>query len=364
MSTQEKKSLDDIYDDFNQFIDGFKSVVMATINKTSEPESSYAPVLKYDGKFYVYISELSNHTSNLLGNPQASLLFIESEDGAKHLFARKRATLKTRARHIKRSESEWESILGLLEEKFGKIIGMLKPLEDFHLFELIPDSAGYVRGFAQAYRLEGSDLSKVAHLTEGGHGKSKTKVKSRTQMIESFTDAQHQELHKLVAAANPFATRDNFAIWVSVQYKFQQKISDLYRNPTLKETLPNLEDRSRLSAAASDLKDLGKNVPEEAILNSEDLSTAQVLGWLFVSEGSTLGAAILRKKAAEELDLSDEFGARHLAASPEGRGKHWKAFTALINELPMSEEDERQMREAAQAAFTYFAVQLQTAYKL
>ena len=364
MSTQENKSLEEIYDEFNQFVDGFKSVVLATINKTNEPESSYAPVMKHDGKFYVYISELSNHTFNLLENPQASLLFIEPEGEAKHLFARKRATLKTRARHIKRSENEWESILGLFGEKFGKIIGMLKPMEDFHLFELTSGSAGYVSGFAQAYKLEGSDLSKVTHLTEGGHGKSKVKEKSRTKKIEEFTDSQHQELHKLVAAGNPFAARENFAIWVSVQYKFQQKISDLYRNPTLKEKLPDLEDRSRLPAAASDLKDLGKDVPEETILNSEDLSTAQVLGWLFVSEGSTLGAAVLRKKAAAELELSDEFGASHLAASPEGRGKHWKAFTALINELPMSEEEEHQMREAAHAAFSYFAEQLQEAYKL
>lgn len=50
---------------------------------------------------------------------------------------------------------------------------LLKPLEDFHLFELTPDSAGYVRGFAKAYKLSGSDLSEVKHLSEGGHGKSK-----------------------------------------------------------------------------------------------------------------------------------------------------------------------------------------------
>ncbi|MDO6682458.1 MULTISPECIES: biliverdin-producing heme oxygenase [unclassified Oceanobacter] len=189
-----------------------------------------------------------------------------------------------------------------------------------------------------------------------------TAERSRTKQLEVLTDAQHQQLHRLVAEGNPFATRENFAIWVSVQYQFQQKIADLYRNPTLKSLLPDLEDRSRLQAAAADLKDLGQEVPQADVMNADDLTTAQVLGWLFVSEGSTLGAAVLRKKASESLGLSDEFGARHLAASPEGRARHWKAFTALVNELPMSEEEERQLGEAAQAAFTYFAVELRNAY--
>ncbi|KUJ74343.1 hypothetical protein AVO42_02730 [Thiomicrospira sp. XS5] len=173
MNTETKKPLSNIYNEFNQFIDSHQSVVMATINKAAEPEASYAPVMRHDGRFYVYISELSNHTFNLMEDPQASLLFIEPENDAKHLFARKRATLKATAKHIQRSDSEWEGTMDKLEEKFGEIIQMLKPLEDFHLFELTPLSAGYVRGFAQAYKLEGEDLSDVTHLTEGGHGKSK-----------------------------------------------------------------------------------------------------------------------------------------------------------------------------------------------
>ncbi|MGC9385953.1 MAG: HugZ family protein [Hydrogenovibrio sp.] len=173
MTRETQKPLNGIYTEFNDFIDSHQSVVMATLNKTAEPEASYAPVMRNNGRFYIYISELSNHTFNLMEDPQASLLFIEPENEAKHLFARKRATLKTRARHIQRTEAEWETLMTQLEDKFGEIIQMLKPLEDFHLFELTPLSAGYVRGFAQAYKLEGDDLSDVTHLNEGGHGKSR-----------------------------------------------------------------------------------------------------------------------------------------------------------------------------------------------
>ena len=173
MSSKTKSSLAEIYNDFNQFIDSYQSVIMATNSTVNEPESSYAPVLRHNGNFYVYISELSKHTANLMGSPLASLLFIEAENDAKNLFARKRATLKVASKEIERIDHKWQEILNLLEDKFGKIIDMIRPLEDFHLFEFTPVSAGYVRGFAQAYKLNGDDLSTVTHLNEGGHGKSK-----------------------------------------------------------------------------------------------------------------------------------------------------------------------------------------------
>jgi len=129
--------------------------------------------MKIDKCFYIYVSELSKHTFKLINTPQASVLFIEPEQEAKHLFARKRATLKTETTHLERGSDDWNDRIDKMEGKFGEIITMLRPLEDFHLFELKPTSAGYVRGFAQAYRLEGDDLSDVKHLSEGGHGKSK-----------------------------------------------------------------------------------------------------------------------------------------------------------------------------------------------
>lgn len=171
--TPAKKPLMSIYNEFSGFMDSFESAVLATISKDGDPESSYAPIMRHDGKFYIYVSELSAHTFNLMNTPKASVLFIEPEKEAKHLFARKRATVKTEANHLERDSAEWGTKLDALEEKFGEIIQMLRPLEDFHLFELTPKSAGYVRGFAQAYKMEGEDLSDVTHLREGGHGKSK-----------------------------------------------------------------------------------------------------------------------------------------------------------------------------------------------
>ncbi len=64
------------------------------------------------------------------------------------------------------------------------------------------------------------------------------------------------------------------------------------------------------------------------------------MGWLYVVEGSNLGAAFLLKDAAK-LGLGEEFGARHLAGAPEGRGLHWRTFTAALDEIELTEEEER-----------------------
>lgn len=173
---EEKKPLQSIYNEFKSFIGSFETVILATTDASLHPESSYAPVLQYNNRFYIYVSELSNHTQNLMDMPKASLLFIEPEQEAKHLFARKRATLKAVSTHIERDTEQWHEMLDLMENKFGEIIQMLKPLEDFHLFEFTTQGAGYVRGFAQAYRLEGEDLSNVTHINDRGHGKSKQKT--------------------------------------------------------------------------------------------------------------------------------------------------------------------------------------------
>lgn len=170
----EKPSLESISQETKEFIEQFDSAVLATVNTEAVPEASYAPVLQLEHRFYIYVSELAKHTQNLLDSRKASLLFIESEKDAHHLFARKRLTLRTLAQPVQRHSDQWHTIMDRMESKFGDIIQMLKTLEDFHLFELTPESANYVRGFAQAYTLSGENLSQVSHQNDRGHGEQRS----------------------------------------------------------------------------------------------------------------------------------------------------------------------------------------------
>ncbi|WP_024850234.1 HugZ family pyridoxamine 5'-phosphate oxidase [Hydrogenovibrio kuenenii] len=171
---QEKKPLASVYQDCMAFISEHRSAVLATLSSENMPEASYAPVLVHNHCYYILISELANHTQNLYKNPAVSLLFIEDEQSAENLFARKRATVKASGKIIARDSETWNTVLPKMSDRLGEMIDFLQTLSDFHLFELQPNSINFVRGFAQAYTLEGPDLDTVTHRKgnkEGqGHG--------------------------------------------------------------------------------------------------------------------------------------------------------------------------------------------------
>lgn len=164
-----KPSLNQIADDFYCFIETFQSAILATVNPAGTPDASYAPILQQNGHFYIFISELAQHTDNLIKTPAASLLFIEPEEAASDLFARKRATLTVSARQIQRDDTRWLELIDEMENQFGEMISVLRNLSDFHLFELTPSKANFVKGFAQAYTLEGEQFQNIQHRKGTGH---------------------------------------------------------------------------------------------------------------------------------------------------------------------------------------------------
>ena len=114
----------------------------------------------------VYISELAQHTRNLLENPRASLLFIADESDTRNLFGRQRLTLNCQARQISPSDPQADQLLDQFERSFGKTVGLLRSLGDFHLFAFEVHSGAYVRGFAQAWEIADASLN-IVKLNRG-----------------------------------------------------------------------------------------------------------------------------------------------------------------------------------------------------
>ena len=175
---------------------------------------------------------------------------------------------------------------------------------------------------------------------------------SRAKLLKARTDATHQRLDQSIMAGDPFASRDRYALFVAVQYRFHRDIDALYDNPTLRALLPDLEDRRRLRHIEKDLADLGIAAPVSAETPAfgPDADVPTALGWLYVAEGSSLGAAFLLKMAAK-LGLSEAFGARHLAGAPEGRGLSWRTFTAALDGLALSNAEQERVVAGAEQAF-------------
>ena len=158
----------------NEMISSMSSIILSTISKQGEPNSSYAPsVVDCDGNFYIYISSLSKHTSNLEVNSKLSLMIIEDESKAENIFVRKRFTMDADSHIIERDSSEWRSAIDMMEQKFGDTVKFLKDMTDFHMFKIIPFRGLLVHGFARAFNFYGEGLSEIRYLNEKGHTQKK-----------------------------------------------------------------------------------------------------------------------------------------------------------------------------------------------
>lgn len=177
MQTQTKPALAGVLDEAKVFHKRFDSLLMSTVSRDGDPVASYAPYVTDDkGCFFIYVSELSAHTANLMHYQKASVLFIEDENQARHLFGRQRITYTCRAVAIKRDSSAFDDAMGAFEYKHGKFMAMMRSLRDFHLFRLMPDQASFVRGFAEAFELFGEGLNEIRHVNDKGHRPGNTNV--------------------------------------------------------------------------------------------------------------------------------------------------------------------------------------------
>ncbi|MGE8177846.1 biliverdin-producing heme oxygenase [Pseudomonas fluorescens] len=183
----------------------------------------------------------------------------------------------------------------------------------------------------------------------------------RSQRLNQITNEPHNKLDALVKAHAPFETQANFARFVVAQYLFQSELVSLYNDAELIAIVPDLPQRCRADAAKADLADLETDVPAPVAGAVNSPGKAEALGWIFVSEGSKLGAAFLIKRAVG-LGLSETFGARHLAEPAGGRAEGWKRFVKTLDGLAFSAQEEADIEKGAIDAFNRFTVLLEQAY--
>lgn len=174
-----------------------------------------------------------------------------------------------------------------------------------------------------------------------------------SERLKNETGELHELMHSLMERAQPFASRANYARFVAAQYHFQRDVEHLFADPSIRDAVPDLQVRGREAAALADLADLGASAGEEAIA-SQGVAMPEALGWLYVSEGSTLGAAFLLKEVKEKLGLSETYGARNLAAYPEGRAIVWRRFVSFLDRPSLPQSEHEAVLAGAAAAYGRF----------
>jgi heme iron utilization protein len=118
---------------------------------------AYAPEARLEGVLLL-LSELSQHTRNVLADPRVSLVVSDPDGGDGDPQLLPRATLIGEAHPIASETGDFDaararylSYFPDAEVRFG--------LADFHLFRLVPSAVRYVGGFARAASITPAKLS-------------------------------------------------------------------------------------------------------------------------------------------------------------------------------------------------------------
>lgn len=175
---------------------------------------------------------------------------------------------------------------------------------------------------------------------------------SRARRLRAATGDMHERLDSRINASAAFDSVEAYGRFAQMQWVLHAELAPLYGDARLQAALPGLPERQRLAVVAADLADLdlAPVVGPEARFAAGRIDMAEALGWLYVAEGSNMGAALLRKAVAR-LGLSDEFGARHLAPPPGGPALQWRAFTAALDAAELEPAGEDRAVQGARAAF-------------
>jgi len=147
-----------------QFIDGFGSLLLSTLNPDGSPDLSYTPFVDHEGQFLILTSHLSAHTGNLINDSRATVLFIEDESRCEQIYARRRLRFQCEAQRFAKETMVWNELIDLFAERFGQIIDTLRTLPDFELFALKPLGGQWVKGFGKAFDFRGRIYQDATHL--------------------------------------------------------------------------------------------------------------------------------------------------------------------------------------------------------
>ena len=120
--------------------------------------SLFAPAADYR-EFYILASTLAHHTRDMQNDPRVSLLLAEPDLGQQDPQTLARLSIRGEAQQIASDAPEWAAIRNLYLARFPDSAPLFG-FSDFSLYRITAQSARYVAGFARAFNLAASDLTR------------------------------------------------------------------------------------------------------------------------------------------------------------------------------------------------------------
>ena len=194
---------------------------------------------------------------------------------------------------------------------------------------------------------------------------SETLESSLLARLRQTTRPFHEAIEKHVDVLRPDLSSTEYRQLIGRFYGFYAPLElRLAQVPGLNEACPDYSMRTKTARLEQDLGELGLSADAIAKLprctELPALATAaDALGCLYVTEGATLGGAIISRHVSAVLGITTDTGCAFFSSYGQERGSMWKGLGEILNSI--SEEPHKQaVIESACATFQTFDTWLST----
>jgi putative heme iron utilization protein len=140
---------------------------VATLGTVHEGEPNLAMVAYSFAEdfstFYIHVSRLGKHTTDMENDPRVSLLITETDDHRADPQTLARVSIRGIAEILARSDSGYAQVKKNYLERFPEA-EQLFSLGDFNFWKITPKGGRFVAGFGRAFNLVAEALRKVSAL--------------------------------------------------------------------------------------------------------------------------------------------------------------------------------------------------------
>jgi heme oxygenase len=169
--------------------------------------------------------------------------------------------------------------------------------------------------------------------------------RSRRSFLRESTSDAHASLDQMIGE---FDTLSSYKIYLRGMSAFRIPVETMLAGRIWPQELATFSSQSFGTLILADLADLDMSCDVPAPLADIEASREDMLGMLYVLEGSALGARLLYRRA-QAIGLRHDFGARHLAAQAE-KSDRWSRFLHVLESVGSIEIN--RVAAASRAAFS------------
>ncbi len=192
---------------------------------------------------------------------------------------------------------------------------------------------------------------------------SKTPEPSLLVQLRQATRPFHEAIEKHVDVLRPDLSSAEYRQLIARFYGFYAPLElRMAQVPSLNAACPDYSLRKKTARLEQDLSELGLSADDIGRLPRcgevpAIATVADALGCLYVTEGATLGGAIISRHVFSVLGISSETGCAFFTSYGDERGSMWKGLCEVLNSVS-EEVTQAAVIQSACATFQTFDIWL------